>query len=152
MELTFRAAQLEDIPGMFVLRERTRENAITREELALLGITPASTSARMKSGQSKSWVCSDGAALVGFCSGDTLTGEVLVVAVLPQFERRDVGKRLLLAVVAALHAAGCRRVWLAASANPHVRSYGFYRALGWRATGERAANGDELLEYALSDR
>jgi hypothetical protein len=36
-----------------------------------------------------------------------------------------------------------------ASADPTVRAHGFYRALGWRPTGERTANGDEILELVV---
>jgi len=147
MDLTLRAAEPSDIADMFALRSRTRGNAMTREELGELGITPASTAALMRSGRLRGWVCTEGSALVGFCSGDTVSGEVLVLAVLPAFEHRGIGTRLLLAVIAALRHAGCQRVWLAASSDPRVRSHGFYRALGWRPTGEKLANGDELLEW-----
>ena len=125
MNLTFRAAELSDIADMFVLRARTRENAITRAELARLGITRASTAALLNSGRLSSWVCAEGSALVGFCSGDTASGEVLVLAVLPRFERRGIGKRLLLSVVETLRRAGCQRPWLAASSDRKVRSHGY---------------------------
>jgi len=66
--------------------------------------------------------------------------------VLPDYEGRRIGTRLLDYVVARLRKAGSPRLWLAAAADPTVRAHGFYRALGWRATGERTANGDEILE------
>jgi hypothetical protein len=31
-----------------------------------------------------------------------------------------------------------------------VRSYGFYRHLGWRSTGSFDDRGDEILEYRLA--
>jgi ribosomal protein S18 acetylase RimI-like enzyme len=146
MTLTFREAQPRDIPEMFALRGGTRENPITIGELALLGITPELTTAAMTSGRSKSWVCLHGSSLVGFATGDSVSGEVLVLAVHPDFERRGIGRRLLMAVVEALRYAGCDRIWLAASADSAVRSHGFYRHLGWQSTGEATANGDEILE------
>jgi hypothetical protein len=36
-------------------------------------------------------------------------------------------------------------VWLAANPDPAGRAHGFYRALGWRPTGEMQHGGDEIL-------
>ncbi len=43
MELEFRDTQLTDIDALFELRGRTRQNPLSREALAQLGITPEST-------------------------------------------------------------------------------------------------------------
>ena len=152
MTLTLRQAQPRDIPDMFALRERTRENPISPQELGLLGITPESTAAAMANGRSRSWVCLQDSALVGFATGDSTSGEILVVAVSPDFEGRGIGKRLLRSVMESLQSAGCDRLWLAASPDPRVRSYGFYRYLGWQPTGETTANGEEILECTPNNR
>jgi ribosomal protein S18 acetylase RimI-like enzyme len=146
MDLDFRETRSTDIEALFEIRALTRENAFSRESLAELGITPASVAAGFSGGLLKGWVCSHGSRIVGFCTGHAETGEVLVLAVLPQYEGLGIGKRLLAQVVEALRAAGCTRIWLAASATPTVRSYGFYRALGWRPNGERTEIGDDILE------
>ncbi len=147
MPLTFREARPSDIPGMFSVRGRTRENAFSAGDLAALGITPQSAAQAMRQGRTRTWLCHDGAAPVGFCSGDAASGEVLVVAVLPQYENRGIGRALLQAVVEALAAAGQPQPWLAASPDPGSRAYGFYRALGWRPTGERDERGDQILRH-----
>ena len=141
----FRETQPPDINACFSVRERTRENAIPRERLAAIGITPESSAEGLEAGRVKGWVCEDGGEVVGFCSGDTGTGEVLVLAVLPGYEGKGVGRRLLAEVVRELRAQGHGRVWLAASADPAHRSHGFYRAQGWKPTGEVDAAGDEIL-------
>lgn len=46
---------------------------------------------------------------------------------------------------------GHRRLFLGCSADPKVRSYGFYRNLGWVSTGQPDAHGDEMLEYVFAD-
>jgi ribosomal protein S18 acetylase RimI-like enzyme len=150
MTVTFREAGVEDIPAMFEVRVRTRENAFSAGELAALGITPQTTAALMHTGALRSFVCVRDSSLVGFCSGAVATGEVLVIAVLPEFERQGIGRALLRAVSEALLCAGCRRLWLSAAADPATRAHGFYRALGWRPTGDRNAAGDEILEYRTS--
>ena len=85
--------------------------------------------------------------VIGFCSGDSETGEVLVLAVLPEYEAKGIGKRLLSHVIECLQSAGCSRLWLAATPDPHIRAHGFYRALGWRPSGEQLENEDDILEY-----
>jgi len=130
---------------MFTLRAQTRENPFSPMELAQRRITPEGTRQRLACGALLSMVCLRGARLVGFCSGAPRSGEILVIAVLPQFEGRGIGRTLLERMAAALAAAGCTRVWLAAAPDPQGRAHGFYRHLGWRPTGARDAGGDEVL-------
>jgi len=146
MDLEFRDTRITDVDALFEVRANTRQNQLSRAALAELGITPESTSAALISGATVGAVCTYRKRVVGFCSGAVETGEILVLAVLPDYEGRRIGTRLLDYVVARLRKAGSPRLWLAAAADPTVRAHGFYRALGWRATGERTANGDEILE------
>jgi ribosomal protein S18 acetylase RimI-like enzyme len=146
MELEFHETQLTDIDALFELRGRTRQNPLSREALAQLGITPESTARDLTAGNIGGSVCTYNTRIVGFCTGDVHTGEILVLAVLPDYEGNGIGKRLLARVVGRLLANGDKRIWLAASADPTVRAHGFYRALGWQPTGQRTPNGDEILE------
>jgi GNAT superfamily N-acetyltransferase len=77
--------------------------------------------------------------------GDSGKGEVLVLAMLPDFEGRGIGATLLSRVVEWLRSFNPARVWLSASSDPATRAYGFYRAAGWRPIGEIDTNGDEIL-------
>jgi ribosomal protein S18 acetylase RimI-like enzyme len=110
--------------------------------------SPESAFIDLTSGANVGAVCTSEGQVVGFCSGAVATGEVLVLAVLPDYEGRGAGKRLLDRVVRRLRDAGAQRLWLAAAADPAVRAHGFYRAPGWRPTGERTGNGDEILELS----
>ena len=148
MQIEFRETQLSDVEALFEVRARTRQNALSRAALAQLGITPESTACALHSGKIVGFVCTCDGRVVGFCSGDVGSGEVLVLAVLPDYEGRGIGKQLLSHVVARLAGAGMQRVWLAAAADPTVRAHGFYRRLGWRPTAESTSNGDEILELA----
>ena len=145
-ELLIRETREEDIESLFDIRARTRENPISRERLAAMGVTPASSAADLRSGNVKGWVCVDGPRPVGFCSADAVGGEVLVLAVLPEYEGRGIGRRLLARAVRWLRARGCGRIWLAADPDPGVRAHGFYRSQGWRPTGERH-HADEILVF-----
>jgi GNAT superfamily N-acetyltransferase len=101
----------------------------------------------MASGRMKGWVCLHGSTLVGFCNGEAETGEVLVLAVLPNYERRGIGANLLLHVVEWHRTVGSNTIWLAASPDARIRAHGFYRSLGWRPNGKKQQNGDEILVF-----
>jgi ribosomal protein S18 acetylase RimI-like enzyme len=134
------------------VRAATRENALSRERLARMGITPASIAESLAGGTTRGWLCSWESRIVGFCMGDSHSGEVLVLAVLPEAEGRGIGKTLLSLVVEWSCSVNPARVWLGAPRDPGVRAYGFYRALGWRPVGETDANGDEILVLPNASR
>ena len=146
MALIFRPVRITDIEALFDVRAATRDFPLSRANLASIGITAESTVADLSNGKATGWICADDSRVVAFCLGDLATGEVLVLAVLPEYEGRGIGRTLLLSVVEGLRAAGHARLWLAASSNPAVRAHGFYRRLGWKPTNARAPNGDDILE------
>lgn len=141
-----RPTEVRDIPALYVVRASTRQNAITAETLIGWGITPESTAEGLASGEFHGMVCEAQGKVVGFCTGDTRTGEVLVLAVLPEFEGKGIGSTLLRSVVAGLSECQIPSLWLACSPDPASRSHGFYRAQGWVANGKTLDNGDEILE------
>lgn len=148
MNLIFRRTRQTDVAETFRMRARTRQNPASPAFLATLGITEASVTAQLESDQIKGWVCFHDSTLVGFCSGDTTTGEVLVLAVLAGYEGKGIGRRLLSDTVECLRESGFERPWLAASPDPDIRAHGFYRSLGWKPTGRALDNGDEILELS----
>ncbi len=87
--------------------------------------------------------------LAGYCFGNMNTGEVVVLAIRPQYENQGVGRQLLSFVVEQLGHCGHKKVFLGCSSDPSVRSYGFYRHLGWRSTGVIDERDDEILELKL---
>lgn len=141
-----RLALPEDIAACVVLRGRTRENAISPERLAAMGITVQSWADDVRSGLLTGFVCTEGGAIVGYCFGDNSSGEVVVLALLPAHEGRGIGQSLLSRVVAHLGNAGHKRLFLGCAADPATRSHGFYRHLGWVSTGSFDPAGDEILE------
>lgn len=145
MDAVFRAVKPSDIEGLFSVRARTRENALSKEQLASIEVTVESLADDLGSGRVMGWVCLHESNLVGFCLGDVTKAEVLVLAVLPEYESRGIGTRLLSLVVNRLRSTGCHTIWLAASADSRVRAHGFYRSLGWRPNGQKHAGGDEIL-------
>jgi GNAT superfamily N-acetyltransferase len=144
MDLAFRQMTQGDIPSTFSVRLSTVENAITMERLESdYGITPESVADTMAS-DVKGWICEDAGVAVGFAMGNASNGEVLVVAVRPEYERKGIGKNLLARVRNWLFGAGHEQIWLLTPPDPSLRAYGFYRSLGWQGTG-RIQRGDEVM-------
>ncbi|MGE7472727.1 N-acetyltransferase family protein [Bosea sp. NPDC003192] len=150
MTIAYRRAVPEDTPACVVLRGRTRENAFSVERLAEAGVTLESWRAAVADGSLPGQVATLDGEIIGYCFGERETGEIAVVALLPDHEGQGVGRTLLALVVAELKGLGFDRLFLSCSSDPAVRSYGFYRHLGWRSTGSFDDRGDEILEYRLA--
>ena len=128
------------------IRGLTRENGVSAQRLAELGITAESWAHDIRSEVLPGFICMAGTKMAGYCFGSSTTGEVIVLALQPAYERLGIGRELLNLVVAHLHALGHQRLFLGCSSDSSVRSYGFYRHLGWQGTETVDAHGDEILE------
>lgn len=146
MHLTYRAAEPEDAEECVALRGKTRQNPFSKEQLRSIGVTAESWADNIESGALPGHVCDFEGAIVGYCFGARETGEIEVLALLPDFEDRGIGRELLDRTVRVLVELGHRRVFLGCSRDSDSRSYGFYRHLGWRSTDTFDKNGDEILE------
>ncbi len=146
----YRAAVALDAVDCVVIRGQTRQNAVSADRLAALGITADSWGRDIQAGRLPGHVCVVDGRTAGYCFGDATTGEVVVLALLPRFEGCGIGKRLLSLVVHELQARGHGRLFLGCAKDPATRSHGFYRHLGWRPTGQIDTNDDEVLELVLN--
>jgi len=111
-----------------------------------MGITEDTWAADVRSDSLPGYVCCADDSIAGYCFGDKTSGEVVVLALLPAYEGRGIGRRLLGLVVEHLAEVGHERLFLGCAADPASRSHGFYRHLGWTSTGTFDGAGDEILE------
>ena len=144
--LKYRPALPEDAAECVVVRGRTRQNAASEEWLRSIGITSKSWGENIRSGALPGDVCVADGEIVGFCFGVRETGEIQVLAVLPDLENCGIGRELLDMASKELAKLGHARLFLGCSPDPASRSHGFYRHLGWRSTGTFDKYGDEILE------
>lgn len=149
MTVTYRKAVPDDTHDCIVLRGLTRENAFSVERLAERGITLESWRTGIVDGSLPGHVATENGKIVGYCFGHSDTGEIAVLALLPSQEGKGIGKALLALMIEELGQLGFERLFLGCATDPQVRSYGFYRHLGWRSTGSFDEAGDEMLEYLL---
>ena len=151
MQLKYRPALPEDATECVAVRGRTRQNVASEEWLRSIGVTSESWGENIRSGALPGHVCTVDGKIVGFCFGARETGEIEVVALLPDFENRGIGRELLDRTSKELAKLGHTRLFLGCSPDPASRSYGFYRHLGWRSTETFDQYGDEILEINVID-
>ncbi len=116
------------------MRTSVRENRYTREALAAVGVTEPSVTALL--GETHhGFVCEVDGQIVGFSMVNRATAEFWMVAVLPEFEGRGIGKRLTQLTQDWLRANGCEEIWLWTSPDTSTRAYHLYAKLGWKDCG-----------------
>jgi GNAT superfamily N-acetyltransferase len=133
--MQIRPATPGDVEQMFDIRCSVRENHQSREELALLGITPATVIEMIECGDYLSFMAEMDGIPVGFAMAQISKQYVFAVFVLPPHEEKGVGRGLMAAVESGLQSCGIRSAWLSTGADWNLRAHKFYRRLGWRADG-----------------
>jgi ribosomal protein S18 acetylase RimI-like enzyme len=128
--MNIRPIENRDLPELFELRAKTRENPYSREALREIGITEETTAALLLTTH-RGWLCECEGVKAGFAIGDGGTGEITVVAVLPEFEGRRIGTLLLSQVENWLGSKGWKQLWLWTSSDTKKRAFAFYLKRGW---------------------
>lgn len=126
-----------DLPEMTRIRTSVRENHMSVEEMAAVGITPASV-IEMMATTSRCWIASVDGQPAGFSIAIAPKATVFALFVHPQFEGHGIGARLLAEAEAWLFGQGCDEIWLDTGATPEIRAHGFYLRQGWRVKGPGA--------------
>ncbi len=140
--IVVREALGADMPGISRVRTSVVENLLTREQLDARGITEASVAASFLA-DSKGWVAECAGEIVAFTIADRESRSIFALFVLPQWERRGLGGRLLDLALDWLWANGADLVWL--TTGPDTRAARFYERRGWVATGT-GPTGDRRYE------
>jgi GNAT superfamily N-acetyltransferase len=144
--LEYRSAKPADIAECIDIRGMTRDNAISAMRLSEMGITLESWSEHVRTNSLPGVVCVSEDRIVGYSFCDRMTGEVVVLALRPEYENQGIGRKLLERIVELLSSYGHATIFLRCSSDPKSRSYGFYRHIGWRTTNAFDENNDEILE------
>jgi len=142
--MRLREIERTDIKDILNIRVSTKENHFSMTDLAIVGVTQESI-AEWLEGSVKGWLCEISGKPVGFALADSKTAEVLVVACYPEYEKRGIGKALMLKVHEWLWSYDHDEIWLWSDSDPGIRAYGFYRKLGYEPMGTTKGS-DELLK------
>ncbi|CAM3145235.1 MULTISPECIES: GNAT family N-acetyltransferase [Pseudomonas] len=140
METLIRLATLADIDTVFAIRTAVRQNHLSHEQLADLGITPQVLADSIREAPCI-WVAQVNGVLAAFSMVDLAEGEVFAMFVLPAYEGRGLGRRLMAVAEAALFERH-DSVFLVTDGRDEIRANGFYQRLGWSKVGQ--VDGDDV--------
>lgn len=141
--MIFREIEPKDIPEIFKVRVATDENCFTQEELEKRGISYHSVKLKLQTTY-KGWLCEINKKVVGFVIADKETGEIWVIAVLPEYINKGIGSTLLKLSEEWLISNGIKKFWLITDPNKKLRAYSFYLKNGWTET--KTENGILYME------
>ena len=125
-EITIRQATLEDVADLERVRGLVRENRLSAP-------IPRERVVAALEERGRGWVAEHEGEVVGFSFADEPEPSIWAVFLLPQWEGRGLGRRLLDEAVGWLRSRGHATIWL--STGPGTRAEGFYERLGWERTG-----------------
>ena len=129
--IIYRAASLIDIKQMQLVRNAVKENVLSNPEL----ITEEDYQ-KFITTDGKEWVCEVDGNIVGFSIVDLKENNVWALFVLPEYEKKGIGKNLHNMMLSGYFAQTKEMIWLGTS--PNTRAEGFYRKAGWVENGKHA--------------
>jgi GNAT superfamily N-acetyltransferase len=128
----FRKMNSTDVSTAYEITLSTREQSFTREAMTAVGITEESTVEMMDVTRShEGWICEVEGKPVGFAMGNKDTGELWIIAVLPEFERQGIGSQLHNLTEDWLRSQGRKEAWLAVLQDVQVDGYRFFKNRNW---------------------
>lgn len=127
MAIEFRLATPEDHPGIQHVRTSVKENHLSVEQMAAMGITRESVVAMMLASPC-CWVAVEAGQIVGFSMVDNADACLFAAFVLPSHEGQGLGRQLLRLAEQQLFSQH-DVIWL--ETGQSTRAAGFYRKHGW---------------------
>lgn len=128
--ISYRQTIPADIPSLLAIRVATWHHEGGAAELEARGINESSVLNRLRTDHA-GWIALDGDRAIGFAMANRSSGELWVIAVLPEYEGRGIGRQLMRQAEAWLFSHGWEDIWLTTFVDETYRAVGFYRHLGW---------------------
>ncbi|MDP9767504.1 UNVERIFIED_ORG: ribosomal protein S18 acetylase RimI-like enzyme [Atlantibacter hermannii] len=127
MTINIRPAQLTDVVSIFDIRTSVTENHLSREELNQMGITEEVVSDMIQTSLC-TWVAIENEKVIGFSMILPDEGCLFAAFVLPEYEGKGAGRRLVMAAEQELFKQH-EIAWL--ETDKRSRAAKFYTQLGW---------------------
>ena len=127
MTINIRPAQLTDVVSIFDIRTSVTENHLSREELNQMGITEEIVSDMIQTSLC-TWVAIENEKVIGFSMILPDEGCLFAAFVLPEYEGKGAGRRLVMAAEQELFKQH-EIAWL--ETDKRSRAAKFYTQLGW---------------------
>lgn len=126
--MLIREALLSDIEQIQFVRNAVKENRLSNPALV-----PDSDVADYIQNRGKGWVCVEDEKVVGFAIADLKDHNIWALFLLPEYERRGIGRALHDTMMNWYFEQTDHPVWL--STAPGTRAEQFYRKSGWKDSG-----------------
>ncbi len=136
-----RPATEADVDAVFHIRTSVKENHLSLEQMAAMGITPDVIREAITA-EPCAWLAEADGKPVGFVMVDAEEGCVFAAFVLPEWEGRGIGQRLMAKAEASLFRQH-ETIWL--ETDGRSRASGFYAHLDWKPAVSYP-NGDVRFE------
>jgi ribosomal protein S18 acetylase RimI-like enzyme len=127
----YRPAQLADIPALVEIRDAAKENRLVQLRIGQQDYVQALTA------DGRAFVCEADGRVVGFVCGRPTKKDVWALFVLPEYEGRGIGSRLMDLIEAWMFEQGLEAIFL--STAPGTRAERLYQFRGWQAEGPAGA-------------
>jgi len=127
MTIVIRDAAEADVPAIFAVRTSVRENHLSVEQMAGMGITSETVRQFLRK-EPCIWVAVDGDHLVGFSMANAADACLFAAFVRPEWAGQGIGRRLMERAEAFLFERHSS-IWL--HTDGASRAAGFYERLGW---------------------
>lgn len=141
MTITIRDAAEQDIPAIFDVRTSVKENHLSVEQMAAMGITFQTICQALRD-EPCIWVAERNAHIVGFSMADAADACVFALFIRPEWEGHGIGS-LLMERAEAFLLKRHTSIWLGTDAS--TRAAGFYKRRGWKRM-QIMASGDTRFE------
>lgn len=122
-------AKIEDIKQIQIIRNSVTENVLSNPKL----VTDHDCEEFLFK-RGKGWVCEIENRLVGFAIVDLKENNIWALFILPNFEKRGIGKLLHNRMLDWYFTQTTDKVWLGTAFN--TRAEKFYRKAGWKEVGK----------------
>lgn len=126
--MIIREAFNADIHQMHFVRNAVKENILSNPDL----VTKKDYEEYLTT-KGKGWVCEIENKVVGFAMADVKDNNIWALFVLPEFEKKGIGKKLHDTMLNWYFTQTKNNVWLSTAAN--TRAEIFYRTCGWIEVG-----------------
>ena len=126
--MNFRQATTEDIPQIQIVRNSVKENQLSNPNLI-----PDDLVEEFITKRGKGFVCEIDDKIVGFSIVDFVENNVWALFILPNFERKGIGKKLHQLMLDEYFSKTKETIWLSTEANSRAEI--FYKKQGWKNAG-----------------
>ncbi|MTJ84131.1 MAG: GNAT family N-acetyltransferase [Telmatospirillum sp.] len=147
--ITYRTAVPADIPACLEIKGRVLEKTFSEAAFQELAVATETWRRRVRDDSFPGVVACSGGEVIGYCFGEKMTGEIVVLSLLPEFEGLGVGRTLLRMVADAFRDRGFGKLFCGCPTDRTSRAWGFFRYLGWKPTGKRNAADRDIMEFPL---